>query len=155
MSHAHAPLQFGVPEPGVVYRDRPAVFGVAERAGRIALVRVTKPDAPAWFDLPGGAIEPGEGEAQALTREFGEETGLMIWPGALLTRADQFMRKTDGDPVNNRSGLFRAEITGEDASLKIEQDHELVWIEPAEAMAILRHDSHAWAVASWIRARAA
>ena len=28
-----APLQFGSPEPGIQYRDRPAVFGIAERDG--------------------------------------------------------------------------------------------------------------------------
>ena len=28
------PLQFGVAEPGVAYRDRPASFGVALRDGR-------------------------------------------------------------------------------------------------------------------------
>ena len=151
MTSAHAPLQFGTPEPGVVYRDRPAAFAVAEREGRIAAVRVTK-DGASWFDLPGGAIDPGESEKQAVVREFGEETGLIVKPGMLITRADQFMRKTDGDPVNNRSTVFRAEVTGEDAALKIEDDHELIWLPPAEAATRLRHDSHAWAVLAWMRA---
>ena len=44
------------------------------------------------------------------------------------------------------------EITGEDQALKIEADHELVWLAPEEALTRLRHDSHAWAVLSWLRA---
>ncbi len=152
---AHAPLQFGFPEPGVVYRDRPAAFGVAPRDGRIALVEVIKPGLDPWFDLPGGALHPGEDDRAAVVREFGEETGLVVRAGPLLTRADQFFRKTDGDPVNNRSSVFRVEITGENPVLKIEADHTLVWLEPSEALRRLRHDSHAWGVLCAIRSRAA
>jgi 8-oxo-dGTP diphosphatase len=36
--------------------------------------------------------------------------------------------------------------------LKVEDDHALVWLEPQAAIKALRHDSHAWAVAAWIRA---
>ena len=148
------PLQFGRPEPGARYKDRPAAFGVAVRAGRIAVVKVSKPGAEPWIDLPGGALDPGEDEAGAVVREFGEETGLVVRPGALVCRADQYFRKTDGEPVNNRSAVFRVEPAGEDPGLKIEDDHELQWLESAEAMSRLRHDSHAWAVLAWIRAGA-
>ena len=145
-------LQFGTPEPGVVYRDRPAAFGVAERDGRIAVVRVTTPGRPPWFDLPGGALDPGEDDAQALVREFGEETGLVVRAGPLVVRASQYFRLNDDEPVDNRSGHYVAELCGEDARLKIEETHELVWMAPEEAARRLRHDSHAWAVLSWLRA---
>ncbi len=59
---------------------------------------------------------------------------------------------TDGSPVNNHSGHYLVEISGEDAALKIEDDHELVWFAPDEALKRLRHDSHAWAVLYWLRA---
>lgn len=146
------PLQFGRAEPGLAYADRPAVFGVAERDGLIALVRVEKAEGT-WRDLPGGAIEAGEDEAAALAREFGEEAGLAVRVGGLITRADQYFRKTDGVPVNNRSAVYEAEIAGEDPALKTEPDHALEWRDPAEALGLLRHDSHAWAVAAWIRRR--
>jgi len=146
-------LQFGECEPGRDYRDRPAAFGVLERHGRLALARITRDGEAPYFDLPGGALDPGESEAEALVREFGEETGLKVRPGALLERASQFMLKTDGSRVNNRSALMRAEWEGEDPALKCEADHELVWLEPLEAIARLRHGSHAWAVACWLRGR--
>jgi 8-oxo-dGTP diphosphatase len=40
---------------------------------------------------------------------------------------------------------------GEDAGLKIEDDHTLIWLPPVEALARLRHDAHAWAVSAWLR----
>lgn len=142
--------QFGEAEPGLSYVDRPCAFGVVERDGRIALVHIVKPDA-AFHDLPGGAIDPGETEAEALVREFGEETGLRVRAGEAFTRADQFMVKEDGTPVNNRCGMFGATVDGEDAALKIEADHTLVWRDPREALTLLRHDAHAWAVLAWLR----
>ena len=147
--------QFGEREPGADYRDRPAAFGVAVRDGRIALVKVSKPGHEPWLDLPGGALDPGEDDARAAVREFGEETGLVVRAGALIVRADQYFRKTDGEAVNNRSAILRVDIAGEDTSLKIEDDHELVWLEPPAAMARLRHDSHAFGVLMYIRSAAA
>ena len=143
--------QFGDPQPGRGYRDRPAAFGLAEREGRIALVTVTKPGHASWLDLPGGALEPGEDAATALVREFGEETGLAVTAGPVVGRADQFFINTDGEAFNNRQTLFVARLVGEAPALKIEADHTLVWLPPGEAIVRLRHDSHAWAVAAWLR----
>ncbi|HWA60793.1 MAG TPA: NUDIX domain-containing protein [Caulobacteraceae bacterium] len=143
--------QFGTPEPGRAYKDRPAAFGLALRDGRLACVRVSKPGHRPWIDLPGGAIDEGESAEQALVREFGEETGLIVRPQAEIGRADQFFINTDGVAFNNRATLFAAEITGEGAHLKIEDDHELVWLDPPEALRRLRHDAHAWAVAAFLR----
>jgi 8-oxo-dGTP diphosphatase len=154
MAFTPAPLQFGAAEPGVSYADRPAAFGVAERDGKLALVRITKPGVPAWFDLPGGALDPGEDAAQAVVREFGEETGLIIRPLEVLGQADQYLRNTEGQTYNNRSTLFAVDARDSDAGLKIEDDHELVWMPPLDALSILRHDSHAWAVAGWLRRKA-
>jgi 8-oxo-dGTP diphosphatase len=142
--------QFGRAEPGRTYVDRPCAFGVAEQGGRIALVLIRKPEAT-FHDLPGGAIDPGESEADALVREFGEETGLKVRAGALFTRADQFMIKDDDSAVNNRCAFFIAEVEGEDPTLKIEADHTLVWLDPHEALTRLRHDAHAWAVLALMR----
>lgn len=149
-----APLQFGAPEPGSKPRDRPAVFGVAERRGQIALIRVAREGAPVFHDLPGGAIEPGESEGRALAREVGEETGLIVRGGAVLAHADQYMVKGDGEPVNNRSVLMEAVIEGYDPGLKIEPDHSLAWLDAQEALRIVRLDSHAWAIACWLRRQA-
>lgn len=145
--------QFGAPEPGRTYRDRPAAFGIAEREGRIALVRVEKPGHPVWLDLPGGAIDPGEGPQEAVVREFGEEAGLRVVVGEAYARADQFFVNTDGEAFNNRATFFTLEVAAEAAELKVEDDHTLVWLDPHEAVERLRHEAHAWAVAAWLRLR--
>lgn len=143
--------QFGAPLPGRVHRDRPAAFGIAERDGLIAAVRVRPVEGGDWLDLPGGAIDPGEDEVQAVVREFGEETGLVITPGARIVGVSQYFVMSDGEPVNNHCGVYAVTVTGEDAALKIEDDHTLVWISPDEAVRRLRHEAHAWAVAKWLR----
>jgi len=147
--------QFGAPDPALAYRDRPAAFGVLARDdGRIALVTVVKPGKPVWRDLPGGALDPGEDDAAALVREFGEETGLRVAAGPLLGRADQYFVTTEGEPCNNRQAIFEARLLSAATGLKIEDDYTLVWLAPLEAIAELRHDSHAWAVALHLRRRA-
>ena len=143
-------LEFGERSPGRDYRDRPAAFGLAVRDGRLALVKVSKPGQAPWHDLPGGAIDPGETAHDAVVREFGEETGLVVEPGEALDHAAQFFI-SEGRPFRNVGPLMVVRVIGHDPALQIEDDHELVWIEPARALRILRHDSHAWAVACWIR----
>ncbi len=152
MAPSEGPLQFGVRTPGRDCPDRPAAFGVVPRDGCIALVRIIRPGEAPYFDLPGGALEPGEDDTAALVRELGEETALKVAPGRLLGRARQYLVKTDGQAANNLCALFEAEVTGEDPALKIEADHELVWLKPLAALQRLRHDAHAWAVTAWLRA---
>ena len=147
----HGLLQFGVAIPGLDYPNRPAAFGIVAREGCIASVRITRPDAAPYLDLPGGALEPGEDDVAALVREFGEETGLRVRPLRALGHARQYLTKTDGETANNLCALFEAEVVAEDARLQIEADHELVWLDPLEALRRLRHDAHAWAVTAWLR----
>jgi 8-oxo-dGTP diphosphatase len=146
--------QFGDPEPGRTYRDRPAAFGVVELSGLIAVVRVEKPGHPAWLDLPGGALDPGETAAQAVAREFGEEAGLRVAAVAPYALADLYFVNTDGEAFNTLGTLFELALEAVDETLKVEDDHTLVWMRPHAAVAGLRHDAHAWAVAAWLRLRA-
>ena len=143
--------QFGDPNPSLIYRDRPAAFGVLEREGLVALVAIEKPRYAPWLDLPGGALDPGEDAQAALVREFGEETGLDIAPGEVLGEADQFFINTDGEAYNNRQTLFEARLRSEAPWLKVETDHTLVWIPFIDAIGRLRHDSHSWAVSLALR----
>lgn len=143
-------LQFGEKKTGLDYEDRPCAFGVLVRDGKLACVRVDRGEG-SYFDLPGGAIDEGENEAAALVREFAEETGLKVRAGEPFAWAGQYFQKTDGKPVNNLAAFLTAEAVGEDPSAKVEDDHELVWLDPYEALARLRHDAHAWAVAAWRR----
>ena len=143
-------LQFGVRNPIFDYRRRATAFGVAERDGLIACVRVERPGG-AYFDLPGGGVDGEESEVQALVREFVEETGLDIAPLNRIAEASQFFRRSTDEPVNNVGGFWSATIVAENPEAKLEDDHTLVWLDPTFAISRLRHDSHAWAVAVWLR----
>lgn len=61
------------------------VGGIAHTGdGRILLVqRRNEPGRGRW-SVPGGRVEPGESDAQALVREMAEETGLTVEVGALV-----------------------------------------------------------------------
>lgn len=149
-------LQFGVPEPGETYRDRAAAFGIVEQGGRIAVAEITLSEAaPVQYDLPGGGVDPGETEAEALVREFGEEVGLLIRAGDLVLRASQYRHKLDGEPVNNHAAIFEGEIEQTAENLKIEDNHRLVWLTPEDFVLKARHEAQAWAVCVWMRRRAA
>jgi 8-oxo-dGTP diphosphatase len=144
-------LQFGEKRPGLIYRDRPSAYGVAVREGRIALVFVTLADREPFFDLPGGGVDPGESEADAVAREFGEETGFVVRAGRLIARADQFMISAHEEAFNSRGAIFEVDIVDETPELKVEHNHHTVWLDPRAAVIALRHDSHAWAVTAWLR----
>ena len=145
--------QFGLREPLHWYRLRPCAFGLAARDGRLAVVRITRDGKRPRLDLPGGALDSGETRERAMEREFGEETGLSVQAAEFVARARQYVVKRDGRRVNNLCDFFTAEVRSERPGLKVEDDHELIWLDPLEALRTLRHPSHAWAVACWLRRR--
>jgi len=145
--------QFGVPEAGRDYPDRPAAFVILEHEGRIALVQVAFARGGTRTDLPGGGLDPGETEQDAAIRECGEEAGLRVGSLEPLVRADHYFVNEKGQSHNTRGVFFAARLLGADPALKIEDDHTLVWVEPVEALRRLDRDSHAWAMAAWLRRR--
>lgn len=144
-------LQFGQTQPGLTYMERHTVYGVCARGEKeIAVARIGH-QAPFEWDLPGGGVEADEDEAGALMREFVEETGLTVWPTRVLTRAGQFWHDR-GEPRNNLATYYEVELSADDAD-PTEPDHTLVWLSPIEAAQKMRHDSSAWVILQWLRAR--
>lgn len=61
------------------------VGGVIKDAeGRLLLIKRGHEPGTGLWSVPGGRIEPGETDAEALVREMREETGLVVEPGPLL-----------------------------------------------------------------------
>jgi ADP-ribose pyrophosphatase YjhB (NUDIX family) len=65
----------------------PCVGGLAYDAdGRLLLVRRRNDPGRGLWSVPGGRVEPGETDSEAVVREMAEETGLVVEPGALIGR---------------------------------------------------------------------
>lgn len=143
---------FGAPDGKGPYRARSAAYGVlADNAGRLAVVRIAERTG-IEHDLPGGALEPGESAEEALVREVMEETGLALaGKPALIAQADQYWIKPDGTRLLNRAQYFAAS-PGRLTNGKVEDDHTLLWLDPLEAIRVMRHDAAAYAIGQWLRA---
>ena len=117
---------------------------VKDGQGRLLLIkRGHEPGAGLW-SLPGGRIEPGETDAEALVREMLEETGLKIAPGRLLGSVKRPGR--DGDVIDIRdyaatviSGTLRA---GDDAA-------DAMWASVADLGSLAVTDGLIEALTTW------
>ncbi|MFB9358949.1 (deoxy)nucleoside triphosphate pyrophosphohydrolase [Actinoplanes nipponensis] len=77
MSHEHHVS--GRPSPRVI------VAAVIVTAGRVlACERSAPPEVAGRWEFPGGKVEPGETDAQALARECAEELGVRVRVGARI-----------------------------------------------------------------------
>jgi 8-oxo-dGTP diphosphatase len=111
----------------------PCVGGIIkDDQGRLLLIkRGHAPGAGLW-SLPGGRIEPGETDAQALVREMREETGLAVEPGPLIGRV---RRPSPGYAAQGEDVLdirdYAATVTG--GTLRAGDDAaEARWIAPGD-----------------------
>ena len=59
---------------------------VTDEQGRLLMIKRGHEPGTGLWSIPGGRIEPGETDAEALVREMLEETGLTVQPGRLLGR---------------------------------------------------------------------
>jgi 8-oxo-dGTP diphosphatase len=59
---------------------------VYDRRGRLLLIRRGQEPGKGLWSLPGGRVEPGETDHDAVVREVAEETGLRVRPGRLVGR---------------------------------------------------------------------
>jgi 8-oxo-dGTP diphosphatase len=60
---------------------------IKDSAGRLLLIRRGHEPGAGLWSLPGGRIEPGESDQQAVVREIAEETGLIVTCGILAGTA--------------------------------------------------------------------
>jgi len=117
---------------------------IKDDQGRLLLIkRGHEPGAGLW-SLPGGRVEPGETDDQALVREMQEETGLAVEPGPLagtLQRPGQ-----DGDVLDIRD--YAATVTG--GTLRPGDDAaEARWVTASELRALPTTEGLVEALTSW------
>jgi ADP-ribose pyrophosphatase YjhB (NUDIX family) len=117
--------------PGAILLDMggiPCVGAIiTDAAGRLLLIqRGHAPDAGRW-SLPGGRVEPGESDEQALVREVAEETGLEVVPGPLAGTVE---RQRGGGPCLHIRD-YRADVTGGELAAG-DDAADARWVTPAE-----------------------
>jgi ADP-ribose pyrophosphatase YjhB (NUDIX family) len=54
---------------------------ISDDSRRLLLVRRGRPPGEGLWSVPGGRVEPGESDAEAVVREVAEETGLVVAVG--------------------------------------------------------------------------
>jgi 8-oxo-dGTP diphosphatase len=99
--------------------------------GRLLLIQRGHEPGRGLWSLPGGRIEPGETDQQAVVREVAEETGLTVTCGPLFGTAQ--LPGLAGAVVEVRD--YRVEITGGSPVAGDDAD-DLCWAGPAERAAL-------------------
>jgi 8-oxo-dGTP diphosphatase len=132
---------FGSRVEGVTYKYRPSAYAlIRNEVGQIAVVKT-----PLAYFLPGGGVDPGEAPDEAIVREGREECGFILRAGVLVGRAIEICYADDEQKHFEKDSFFvTAEVIG--VGVKEEADHELLWLDPAQALEALSHASHRWAV---------
>ena len=108
----------------------PGVAGVVhDDQDRVLLVR--RADNGRW-DLPAGAVDPGEAPAQALVREVYEETGLAVVPERIVGvfGGPPLMRTTypNGDQAEYTVTVFRCRVVGGELAMRDGEALELAFV---------------------------
>ena len=117
---------------------------IKDDQGRLLLIkRGHAPGAGLW-SLPGGRIEPGETDAEALVREMREETGLAVQTGRLIGTVRR--PGQDGDVLDIRD--YAATVTG--GTLRAGDDAaEARWVAATELESLPITEGLVEALTSW------
>jgi 8-oxo-dGTP diphosphatase len=117
---------------------------IKDGGGRLLLIkRGHAPGAGLW-SLPGGRVEPGETDAEALVRELREETGLAVEAGALVGTVRR--PAGSGDVFDIRD--YAATATG--GTLRAGDDAaEARWVTAGELRALAVTDGLIEALTGW------
>ena len=96
-------------------------YGILVLENRVVLVRASNPvnNKPVWW-LPGGGVNFAESPEEAMTREFEEETGLLIAQPELVDVLSDVRRRPNGDKIHSVRVIYRVHLVG--GQLRDEQE---------------------------------
>ena len=83
---------------------------LVDRAGRPLLFRFDASDRAPFWCTPGGALDPGEGYAEAARRELFEETGIHADPGPEIAQRTVEFLTLEGVEVRADERWFRVDV---------------------------------------------
>ena len=139
---------FGEKIDGVEYINRVGVYGIViDNEGKIATIKT-----PTGYFLPGGGIEDGETHKECIEREFIEETGFEVSIEKYIGKSSLYhISKTN--KYLHGIGYFYIVNLKSMTNKKVEEDHELIWIEPVECVKGLFLKHQAWAVSETLKGK--
>jgi 8-oxo-dGTP diphosphatase len=112
--------------------------------GRLLLIKRGHAPAAGLWSLPGGRIEPGETDAEALVREMREETGLAVQTGRLIGTVRRLGQ--GGDILDIRD--YAATVTG--GTLRAGDDAaEARWVTASELESLPTTEGLVETLTSW------
>jgi 8-oxo-dGTP diphosphatase len=117
---------------------------VKDGKGRLLLIkRGHEPSAGLW-SLPGGRIEPGETDAEALVREMREETGLEVEAGPLIGAVRRPAQDDDALDIRDYAATVTGGMLcpGDDAA-------DARWVDVVELSSLATTDGLVEALTAW------
>lgn len=127
---------------------RPSVRAIIIKDGRVGMVHSLKYD---YYKFPGGGIEQGESNEQALIRETLEEAGLVVIPLSIKEYGNVHrVSKSDHEGIDifeQDNFYYLCEVESEVVSQRLdayEKDERftLEWIAPKQAIVVNRTHDH-------------
>ena len=138
---------FGEKLEGIEYKERAGAYGVAfNEEGKVAVIKTHR-----GYFLPGGGIEEGENHEECIIREFKEETGFEVEVKQFIGKASNYRFAVGLNGYYHLIGFNYLVQLKERTAEPIEEDHELLWMEPKECADSMYLEHQAWAVKEALR----
>jgi 8-oxo-dGTP diphosphatase len=132
-----------------VYRDRPGVYAILPRDGRLLLTHQAEPVPE--IQLPGGGIDPGEQPMRALFREVLEETGWTIAAPRRIAVYQRFTYMPEYDLWARKLCRIYVARPVLRRGPPAEPGHDAVWMDAVAAVGWLGSPGDRAVLAGWLR----
>ncbi|MPM29566.1 hypothetical protein SDC9_76106 [bioreactor metagenome] len=132
---------------GIKYRERIGAYAlIVNLVNEIALVRRDNN-----YFLPGGGVENNETYEQCLKRECSEELGYNIEVVEYVGKLSHYTKAIRREEYLKLIGHFHIANLLDSNSLKIEEDHELIWVPIKQSSEMMQEEFQRYAIREYIR----